>query len=99
MDGLHQSAGAVGVIELLGGLEHVVCLACGAPETRYDLDTRLHVLNPGFATDALRINPDGDAEISDEALCRRLVMAGCCVCGSDLVKPDVVFFSVRSRAA
>ena len=91
VDGLHQAAGAVDVIELHGGLTHVVCLECGVPESRLDLDQRLHVLNPGFATDALRINPDGDAEISDEAL-EAFVMAGCVVCASDLVKPDVVFF-------
>ena len=91
VDGLHQAAGAVDVIELHGGLTSVVCLACGVPESRHDLDARLGDVNLGFATDALRINPDGDAEISDEAL-DAFVMVGCVACRSDMVKPDVVFF-------
>jgi len=91
VDGLHQAAGARDVIELHGGLTHVVCLSCGVPETRLDLDLRLSAANPQFQVDALRINPDGDAEISEEAL-ETFVMAGCVACGSDLIKPDVVFF-------
>ncbi len=36
-------------------------------------------------------NPDGDVELADEHVARfRLV--GCECCGSDLLKPDVVFF-------
>jgi len=91
VDGLHQAAGATDVIELHGGLTHIVCLSCGVPESRIALDLRLNALNSGFANDALRINPDGDAEISDEAL-QTFVMTGCIGCGSDLIKPDVVFF-------
>ena len=91
VDGLHQAAGATDVIELHGGLDRVVCLGCGVPEGRLDLDARLRAANPGFETDATRINPDGDAEITDEAL-ESFVMVGCVACGSDLVKPDVVFF-------
>jgi NAD-dependent SIR2 family protein deacetylase len=91
VDGLHQAAGATDVIELHGGLTHVVCLACGAPETRYDLDTRLQAANPGFSTYADRINPDGDAEIADEALAD-FAPVGCWTCDADLIKPDVVFF-------
>lgn len=91
VDGLHQAAGARDVIELHGGLTYVVCLACGVREPRLDIGERLRGVNAGFETDAVRINPDGDAEISDEAL-REFVMVGCLVCRSDLVKPDVVFF-------
>jgi NAD-dependent SIR2 family protein deacetylase len=91
VDGLHQAAGATDVIELHGGLEQVICLACGAPETRYDLDSRLLAANPSFVTYAERINPDGDAEIADEALAD-FVPVGCWICEADLIKPDVVFF-------
>ena len=91
VDGLHQAAGARDVIELHGGLEHVVCLACGAPETRYDLDMRLRAANPGFEMYAERINPDGDAELADDALAD-FVAVGCWTCDADLIKPDVVFF-------
>ena len=91
VDGLHQAAGATGVIELHGGLTHVICLSCGVPESRIDLDARLSAANAGFAADALVINPDGDAEISEAAL-DSFLMVGCAACSSDLVKPDVVFF-------
>lgn len=38
-----------------------------------------------------RINPDGDVELADEAA-HGFRLAGCTACGSDLLKPDVVFF-------
>jgi NAD-dependent SIR2 family protein deacetylase len=91
VDGLHQSAGARDVLELHGGLDRVVCLACGGREARALLDFRIRVANPGFAADVAAVNPDGDAEVADADL-ERFRMVGCCGCGSDLVKPDVVFF-------
>jgi NAD-dependent SIR2 family protein deacetylase len=91
VDGLHQAAGARDVLELHGGLDRVVCLACGARESRALLDFRIRVANRGFAGDVAAVNPDGDAEVADADL-ERFRMVGCCACGSDLVKPDVVFF-------
>ncbi len=91
VDGLHQAAGAHDVIELHGGLDLVVCLQCGKREARASLDTRLQALNPGFHARSTRVNPDGDAEIADDQL-DGFVMAACRYCGSDLLKPDVVFF-------
>jgi NAD-dependent SIR2 family protein deacetylase len=91
VDGLHQAAGARDVIELHGGLDRVVCLACGLRERRRELDERLRAANPAFAASAGRVNPDGDVELADEDL-DRFVPVGCRYCGSDLVKPDVVFF-------
>jgi NAD-dependent SIR2 family protein deacetylase len=91
VDGLHQAAGAAGVLELHGGLDRVVCLACRARESRALLDFRIRVANRSFAAEVAAVNPDGDAEIADADL-ERFRMVGCCACGSDLVKPDVVFF-------
>jgi NAD-dependent SIR2 family protein deacetylase len=94
VDGLHQAAGARDVIELHGSLAWVVCLECGSRSPRTTLDERLRAANPEF--DAVSLapsanNPDGDVELADEHVARfRLV--GCECCGSDLLKPDVVFF-------
>jgi NAD-dependent SIR2 family protein deacetylase len=94
VDGLHQAAGARGVIELHGTLDRVVCLECGARSTRDALDGRLRAANPDLDWDGVAVaasNPDGDVELSDEQVARfRLV--GCECCGGDLLKPDVVFF-------
>jgi NAD-dependent SIR2 family protein deacetylase len=91
VDGLHQAAGARDVIELHGGLDVVACLACGLRESRASFGERLRAANEHFVAEVARINPDGDAELADDDLANfRLV--GCRRCGSDLVKPDVVFF-------
>ena len=91
VDGLHQVAGARGVLELHGNLDRARCLNCGETTLRTDLDGRLREANPHFEVVAGEIRPDGDAVLPDEAV------AGfhpprCLVCRSDLVKPDVVFF-------
>jgi NAD-dependent SIR2 family protein deacetylase len=91
VDGLHQAAGARDVVELHGGLDVVVCLDCRRREARAAFGDRLRRLNASFTAELARVNPDGDAEIADEHL-TRFVPAGCVYCGSDLVKPDVVFF-------
>lgn len=94
VDGLHQAAGADGVIELHGGLDLVVCLACGLRESRVTMGDRLRAANPGFGATVTRVNPDGDADIGDLAddELDGFALAGCLRCASDLVKPDVVFF-------
>ncbi|MGI8678288.1 MAG: NAD-dependent protein deacetylase [Jatrophihabitans sp.] len=91
VDGLHQAAGARAVIELHGGLDLVVCLACGLRDTRSALDARLRAANPDFGAAVTRVNPDGDADLADDKL-DAFVVAPCGYCSSDLVKPDVVFF-------
>jgi NAD-dependent SIR2 family protein deacetylase len=90
VDGLHQAAGATGVIELHGGLDRVICRNCGHVIDRARLDRDLHAANPTF--DAVGgVNPDGDAELADAALAG-FVMVDCESCGSGPLKPDVVFF-------
>src|SRR5579875_725335 len=94
VDGLHQAAGARDVLELHGSLAWVVCLECGSRTPRVELAERLRAANPRFEELVLTpspSNPDGDVELADEHVARfRLV--GCERCGSDLLKPDVVFF-------
>jgi len=91
VDGLHQAAGARDVIELHGGLHHVVCLDCGARSPRTELDERLRAVNGEPLAEIAQSNPDGDVELADE-LIESFVLVGCECCGSDQLKPDVVFF-------
>ncbi|MEV7193714.1 NAD-dependent protein deacetylase [Streptomyces sp. NPDC093510] len=90
VDGLHQSAGSVGAVELHGSLDRVVCLSCGAFSARRELALRLEEANPGFEPVAAGLNPDGDADLSDEQVGDFRVVP-CDVCGG-VLKPDVVFF-------
>lgn len=90
VDGLHQSAGSEGVVELHGSLERVVCLSCSGFTPRRELARRLEEANPGFAPTAAAINPDGDADLTDDQVGDFHVVP-CTVCGG-VLKPDVVFF-------
>ncbi|MFE2582130.1 NAD-dependent protein deacetylase [Streptomyces sp. NPDC059378] len=96
VDGLQQSAGAAGVIELHGSLSRVVCLDCGDLSARSELDRRLREANPRFEEAAeehraARVNPDGDVELPEEAV-RAFQVVACAACGLGVLKPDVVFF-------
>jgi NAD-dependent SIR2 family protein deacetylase len=91
VDGLHQAAGAVDVVELHGGLDRTVCLACGDVASRSGLDQRLRAANPHFGPHVDEVNPDGDAELPDDVL-DGFVMVDCLACGRGPLKPDVVFF-------
>ena len=91
VDGLHQAGGAQDVVELHGGLDRTVCLACGDVADRAELDERLRAANPDFGPRVDEVNPDGDAELPDEVL-DGFVMVGCLACGDGPLKPDVVFF-------
>ncbi|GGU56874.1 NAD-dependent protein deacetylase [Streptomyces daghestanicus] len=90
VDGLHQAAGSEDVVELHGSLDRVVCLSCGARSARRDLARRLEEANPGFAPVAAGINPDGDADLTDDQVGDFRVVP-CEICGG-ILKPDVVFF-------
>jgi NAD-dependent SIR2 family protein deacetylase len=91
VDGLQQAAGADGVIELHGGLDRVICQACGATTPRAEVDRRLRAANPTFDAAVARVNPDGDADLDDDQL-TGFVMIDCGFCGTGPLKPDVVFF-------
>ncbi|MFH8562163.1 NAD-dependent protein deacetylase [Streptomyces sp. NPDC017988] len=90
VDGLHQAAGSGDAVELHGSLDRVVCLSCGAFSPRGELARRLEEANPGYAPVAAGINPDGDADLTDEQVGGFRVLP-CMVCGG-ILKPDVVFF-------
>ncbi|NTX66330.1 NAD-dependent protein deacetylase [Myxococcus sp. CA051A] len=90
VDRLHHAAGSSRVIELHGALARVRCLDCAAQEARVDLQARLLALNPDFSHQVLELRPDGDAELSSEAL-QSFQVPACVRCGGTL-KPDVVFF-------
>ncbi|QXJ19867.1 NAD-dependent protein deacetylase [Actinomadura graeca] len=90
VDGLHQAAGARDVVELHGGLDRVVCLACGDRTPRGLLHRRLRDANPGWEGRAETVNPDGDA-VLDDAAAEAFRTVDCDRCGG-LLKPDVVFF-------
>ncbi|MFE0629183.1 NAD-dependent protein deacetylase [Streptomyces sp. NPDC058864] len=90
VDGLHQAAGSGDVVELHGSLARVVCLSCGTSSPRGELARRLEEANVGFEPVAAGINPDGDADLTDEQVGDFHVVP-CVVCGG-VLKPDVVFF-------
>ena len=90
VDGLHQAAGAHDVLELHGSLDRVVCLDCGKLSTRDELDGRMLAANRGWQATATQVNPDGDVELTDDAVAGFRVV-DCVRCGG-VLKPDVVFF-------
>ncbi|MFD7341062.1 NAD-dependent protein deacetylase [Streptomyces violascens] len=90
VDGLHQAAGSEGVVELHGSLDRVVCLSCGGFSARRELARRLEEANVDFEPVAAGLNPDGDADLTDEQV-RDFRVAACAECGG-ILKPDVVFF-------
>lgn len=95
VDGLHHAAGSENLLALHGDLAQVICLSCGHREGRTLFDARLDAINPGYIAsirlDPAQVNPDGDVFL-DEAQVDRFTMAGCVMCGSLLLKPDVVYF-------
>ena len=90
VDGLHQAAGSRNVLELHGSLAAVRCLACRGVESRRKLQERMRSANPALHVSATHIAPDGDADVSEEAI-RSFNVPACERCGG-VLKPDVVFF-------
>ena len=89
VDGLHQLAGSIRVIDLHGRIDEVVCLNCGQITPRVELHACLDALNPGFGSELDLVSaPDGDVEFDDTSGFR---VAACRRC-SGVLKPHVVFF-------
>jgi NAD-dependent SIR2 family protein deacetylase len=89
VDGLHQRAGSVSVIELHGNLHRVVCLGCGSGHSRATIQDILEAQNPELRAEGATA-PDGDADIESEGFAAFRVPQ-CPACGG-MLKPDVVFF-------
>lgn len=90
VDGLHQAAGSNNVIDLHGRLDRVMCLACGAVQSRHDVQDALLALNADWDGRSTVVNPDGDVEL-DASTIASFNMVDCTDCGGAL-KPDVVYF-------
>lgn len=95
VDGLHRAAGTENLVHLHGDMESVMCLNCGQLEWRSDFDARLQAANPAYLAsiqlDSSMVNPDGDVALADVDIAR-FTMIGCLNCGSEKLKPDVVYF-------
>ncbi|GAB3387747.1 NAD-dependent protein deacetylase [Massilia agri] len=90
VDGLHQQAGSLAVLELHGNVHSVVCLHCKAQFPRAFVQTLLNEANPELANVLATPLPDGDAAIEPDSLVD-FHLPGCIQCGGAL-SPDVVFF-------
>ena len=90
VDGLHQSAGSIRVIDLHGRLDQVRCLGCERRSDREYLQSRLVDLNPSWGRLDARDAPDGDANL-DGVDFSSFKIPACEHCGG-ILKPDVVFF-------
>lgn len=97
VDGLHQRAGSAHVIDLHGRLDRVVCLDCGAIESRASVHARIAEENRGWTATITAVNPDGDVDVPEEQLDAFTVVA-CTRCGG-VLKPDVVYFGENVPAA
>jgi len=90
VDGLHQQAGSLAVLELHGNVHSVVCMHCKATFPRAFVQTLLNEANPELANVLATPLPDGDAAIEPDAL-EEFYLPWCVHCGGALA-PDVVFF-------
>lgn len=96
VDRLHESAGAVNVVDLHGRFDQIICTDCGNSYSRAFLAIILNELNPGFleaveAVEDVSAAPDADADLRSEELIAGFNIAKCPLCGG-LLKPDFVFF-------
>ncbi len=90
VDRLHQRAGSERVIDLHGRLDEVICLSCGATQTRDALQATMTMSNPLWRSGDAVSAPDGDADI-DQAAIANFVPPHCTICDG-MLKPDVVFY-------
>ena len=107
VDGLHQHSQRLAdrqaaqmsesgpIIALHGSMDEIECLVCGVKEKREDFGVRLHEANARRAEQweisEEFINPDGDARIPQQWV-EQFQMVHCLNCGSDKLKPTVVYF-------
>jgi len=90
VDGLHQRAGSVNIVELHGNIHSVICVECGAHYSREFIQLLLEEINPGLERAMAVPAPDGDAHLEPDFLADFRIPH--CVRCSGMLKPDVVFF-------
>ncbi|EED34572.1 NAD-dependent deacetylase [Luminiphilus syltensis NOR5-1B] len=90
VDRLHQRAGTNKVVDLHGRLDRVICLHCGADESRERVQQRLERINPTHDWRPGTLRPDGDSELPGSVV-EQIKITPCPHCEGVLM-PDVVFF-------
>jgi NAD-dependent SIR2 family protein deacetylase len=90
VDGLHQRAGSLSVLELHGNIRTVRCLDCHATFARAFIQEVMREANPSLVDALAQPAPDGDAHIEPDAL-DEFHAPFCLHCGGTLT-PDVIFF-------
>ena len=90
VDGLHQAAGSMQVMDLHGRLDRVRCMDCESLESREELQAELLRCNGAWGRLEGQVAPDGDADLEGLSFAE-FVAPSCFRCGG-ILKPDVVFF-------
>jgi NAD-dependent SIR2 family protein deacetylase len=90
VDGLHQAAGSLKVIDLHGRLDQVRCMDCDGLTSRKELQTELLRRNAAWSRLEGKLAPDGDADL-DALPFGEFNVPSCARCGG-VLKPNVVFF-------
>ncbi len=90
VDGLHQAAGSVQVIDLHGRIDRVRCVGCARSLSREALQAQLLRCNPRWSGLIAHAAPDGDADLEGVPF-EQFVVPACEHCRG-VLKPDVVFF-------
>ncbi|CAO3690878.1 unnamed protein product [Rhizopus microsporus] len=83
------------LLELHGTLYKVECMDCDAEYDRTLYQHRIHARNPAWNAllgGETKINPDGDVELPDGVAYDDFDIPPCTSCGSQKMKPKVVFF-------
>lgn len=90
VDGLHQAAGSVQVIDLHGRLGQVRCMDCDSLVSREEQQAELLRRNAAWSGLHAEVAPDGDADLDGLPFGDFAVLT-CSHCAG-ILKPDVVFF-------
>jgi NAD-dependent SIR2 family protein deacetylase len=90
VDGLHQVAGSLEVIDLHGRLDQVRCMDCDDLTSREELQAELLRRNAAWSTLEGAPAPDGDADLHALPF-HEFEVPSCARCGG-VLKPNVVFF-------
>jgi NAD-dependent SIR2 family protein deacetylase len=85
VDGLHDAAGSLNIVDLHGRIDTVRCMDCDKRSARADLQQRLLALNPAWAQLYATPAPDGDADLENQDF-SRFVVPACPHCGTGLIQ-------------